>query len=708
MLRFMLASALVMLIAMGIDVPFLTLSIVVVFIVSMDNLFVTTLVGIASMVGTFTTTVIGIALVAYTLEYPVARIVIASGCVFLGMYIYRLTPLGAMGYIIALCTIYMQSFFDSVSNPEILIRVFLWVGVAGIYPVIVTLIVNHLVLPGDSRKLLPEEMGRQINVVLDQLRAMQRGDSGQEITFSDVERSSQYLRKHFTLAAVASKKIKKNKNRYALRVATLNRLYSASARVSALKTIIPAPAQEFISSLIKAGEAFSASIADATVFAMERELVLEPASALPQDASDDVVLVFAELQEMASALYALAANEASALALQAAEEAPVVDGAAAAPGMQSASGKAKKNILPDDMATNPVYARFACKTLLATLLCYFFYTGVQWDGIHTCMLTCIILALPGLGSTTQKAILRIGGCLIGSVLALLATVFVIPHLDTLGGFMILSLPILGFAAWVNAGSERSNYAGLQIGVAYALAMFGTYGPSADLVEIRDRLIGVLVGVIVSTIIYSLLWPEKERTALKKSMANLLKNIGAILGAHGQAVSEQDRLETIATYQDKAWEELGKARTLKNRVRYEAAQRVAGDDFEHRANLWLASAQTLIPAAEQIQAALPAMRGIDPVLFEKADAFLKSGLAYLEERTRIFEDDALEGSEGATPSTFSKLLDDFEQYSRKTDYAQSVEPLREAMRNAASAMRELSDNPLRAMENYLPEERTTYA
>nr|VXZ92437.1 multidrug efflux system protein MdtO [Klebsiella pneumoniae] len=63
---------------------------------------------------------------------------------------------------------------------------------------------------------------------------------------------------------------------------------------------------------------------------------------------------------------------------------------------------------------NPAYLHFALKTLLATLICYVFYTAADWQGLHTIMLSCVIVAQPGLGATMQKTWLRIGGALLAS------------------------------------------------------------------------------------------------------------------------------------------------------------------------------------------------------------------------------------------------------------------------------------------------------
>ncbi len=79
-----------------------------------------------------------------------------------------------------------------------------------------------------------------------------------------------------------------------------------------------------------------------------------------------------------------------------------------------------------DAFTNPDYMRYAVKTLLACLICYTFYSGVDWEGIHTCMLTCVIVANPNVGSSYQKMALRFGGAFCGAILALLMTILVIP------------------------------------------------------------------------------------------------------------------------------------------------------------------------------------------------------------------------------------------------------------------------------------------
>ncbi len=131
---------------------------------------------------------------------------------------------------------------------------------------------------------------------------------------------------------------------------------------------------------------------------------------------------------------------------------------------------AKPPSMAADAFTNPDYMRYAVKTLLACLICYTFYSGVDWEGIHTCMLTCVIVANPNVGSSYQKMVLRFGGAFCGAILALLFTLLVMPP-----GWTILSNcclcwpPIFLLGAWIATSSERSSYIGTQMVVTFALA-----------------------------------------------------------------------------------------------------------------------------------------------------------------------------------------------------------------------------------------------
>src|SRR5471032_475255 len=139
-----------------------------------------------------------------------------------------------------------------------------------------------------------------------------------------------------------------------------------------------------------------------------------------------------------------------------------------ASGEEPGKPPASEPMVAHDAWTNPAYMHFSLKTLLAVLVCYVFYNAVDWQGVHTAMLTCLIVALPSLGASTQRALLRLSGAAVGSVLALLMVVFIIPHLDDIVGLLLIALPVVALSAWTTAGSERISYAGLQVMLRFRL------------------------------------------------------------------------------------------------------------------------------------------------------------------------------------------------------------------------------------------------
>jgi multidrug resistance protein MdtO len=65
------------------------------------------------------------------------------------------------------------------------------------------------------------------------------------------------------------------------------------------------------------------------------------------------------------------------------------------------------------------------------------------------------------------------------------------------------------AAWITAGSERIAYLGRQLGFSFALFVLHDFGQVTDLYLPRDRVIGILLGLIVMGVIDYALWPRRS-------------------------------------------------------------------------------------------------------------------------------------------------------------------------------------------------------
>ena len=185
-----------------------------------------------------------------------------------------------------------------------------------------------------------------------------------------------------------------------------------------------------------------------------------------------------------------------------------------------------KSFFVSDAFTNAAHVHFALKVTLAAMFCYIVYMAIDWSGIHTALITCTFIALETTGATLHKGILRIGGCVIGGALALLTIVFLMPHMETIASLVVVVACASAIAGWAATGSEMISYAGLQIAFAFFYSVFQGYAPDTDLDNVRNRVVGILFGLIVTGLVFAYIWPERTidrfRDALRAALRQLAK------------------------------------------------------------------------------------------------------------------------------------------------------------------------------------------
>ena len=167
-----------------------------------------------------------------------------------------------------------------------------------------------------------------------------------------------------------------------------------------------------------------------------------------------------------------------------------------------------KSLFVPDAFTNPAHVHFALKVTFAAMFCYIFYEAIDWSGIHTAFITCTFIALESTEATLYKGTLRVAGCVIGGALALFSTVFLMPHMETIASLVVLVACASAIAGWVATGSERISYAGLQLAFAFFYSVFQGYAPDTDLDNVRNRVVGILFGLLVTAFVFQYIWPER--------------------------------------------------------------------------------------------------------------------------------------------------------------------------------------------------------
>lgn len=217
---------------------------------------------------------------------------------------------------------------------------------------------------------------------------------------------------------------------------------------------------------------------------------------------------------------------------------------------------AKVPFVAADAFTNPDHQRYALKTTAAALLAYFAYSLLAWEGIATAMVTCYVAALGTTGETVHKLALRILGCLIGAAIGVLAILFVIPQLTSVGGLMVLVFCAILPAAWVSTGSERISYGGVQIGLAFLLTILTSFGPSLDMSAASDRIIGILLGNTLVFIMFTNFWPKSAVIEAQRSLSRSLEALASLAALPPAARSGAvNQMASVATHAAQAKEVL---------------------------------------------------------------------------------------------------------------------------------------------------------
>ncbi|BCZ82698.1 multidrug transporter subunit MdtO [Paraburkholderia terrae] len=570
MLRCMLTSAIVIVASMALEVPELPLSLLVVFYVTQANVVVTRLVGIMFMVGSTLAIGLSILLLKFTFDYPLLRIVVASAVFFGSVYLLRVLKIGVVFFIVAIVVIYVQSFVDQTDQADLLIRAVLWVWVAVNYPIALALVVNTLLLPAEPQLQLKAEIHRQL-AALD-IRLTQLIDNTPNvapITLAAVQQGALTLQKLLRFTMMRDAHFREHQAAQLACIATVSRLYRGASELPDTWSA-PSPARRAMLSELRA----NVRALDEAVMSGEPYRHVSTATPEEHNAADTIPAA-GELQRALHAYADLAAR-----------------------GAETGKPAAAEPMVAPDAWTNPAYLRFSLKTLLAVLACYVFYNAVDWQGIHTIMLTCVIVALPSLGASTQRALLRLTGAAIGSALALFMVVFVIPHLDDIVGLLLITLPVAALGAWISAGSERIGYAGIQVIFTFSLAVLGQFGPTTNLTEIRDRMVGILLGVGVATFVQMSFWREGEGDALRQRLATMLRAIAAQLRTPSDDAGDE---LPYAQRQLQAWAVLADCEATLARVALEPGWQEA----EHAQ--WTLRAQTVLAQGREIMLAGDALR-----------------------------------------------------------------------------------------------------
>lgn len=201
--------------------------------------------------------------------------------------------------------------------------------------------------------------------------------------------------------------------------------------------------------------------------------------------------------------------------------------------------------LPDALR-NTEYHAFAFAGCIAAGICYILYNALDWPGISTSVATCIITALTNVGTSRQKQLLRISGAVVGGlVIGIPAQILILPNLNGIFGFSLFFAIGTAVAAWFATSSPRLSYFGMQIALAFYIITFGDFTVPTNLTPGRDRVIGVLLGVVVMGLVFDRLSPRRAADLMRHLFLRTLRQLSDLIASP----AERDRAATVRRIRD---------------------------------------------------------------------------------------------------------------------------------------------------------------
>ena len=521
--RIALNCVITVVVAMIFQIPLPAYMAYIVFLVSRAERVSTLMTAVAGAVAA--TLAVALSLLFFTIDVsePALRLALMAVGTFIAFFLARTATIGPIAFLAGFVLVLTQTLADDMPSPEALTRLVLWLWVVVAFPAALTTLVD-LAFGRDPMKLAVRTALR----VLDSVAAMLRGEHS-----IDVDR--------LRAAAVESLELRQHAE-------MADRRLRASAQVDhriigilvELLTLL----RGFPLNVPPETSAFLAEACEQC-----RRALLSSDAPLPQRPAITDALLDKLTPDARPVVVALG----DALGRLSDELARRRDAST-----EPAAGTPSGLFVPDAWS-NPEHVRFALKTTIAVMAGYIIYTLLDWPGIRTVVTTCFFVAVGSVGESMHKLTLRISGALIGGLAAGLCIVYVFPHMTDIGQLALVIAAASALSAWVATSSELLSYAGMQIAFAFFLGALQSYGPATEVTVLRDRMVGILLGNLLISIVFSVLWPtsalDRARAAMARAfgaLADLMRDIvhpaiDARLTAM-QALVEARRLVSIAVFE----------------------------------------------------------------------------------------------------------------------------------------------------------------
>ena len=510
--RIVIACVVTLVLCMTLQVPEAHLSVWVALRVVSEEAGETLLFGVVALIALTIGLAGSLLLLTIAMDQAWLRFCLMAALAALGLFLRRTFVIGALGFVVGLVGTLIMTAPDFIPIPELVVRASLWLWPIFALGITASVAVNLLIAPSDPAKLLDEELGMRIQATEDALTRLLEGSGGgttpsvATLVTAGMARMLALLRS----ATIVHPSLRRRQGQLSALITLADRFVTAAAGLE-LTTTAPLLPAERVRLHRVAEECGRVRQALATGGSPE---LASPGSAPPPSADDPVVHpALVELEHVVNLLRSTLESEDIP-----AEVAPLAE---------------PRRLFVPDALTNPEYLRYALKGSLAVMICYLLQSAVDWPGIRTCIVTCMIVGLTSEGATIQKATLRLSGALVGALMGFLSILLLIPGMVSITSLVLLVAAGTAVAGWVNLGSARISYAGVQIAFAFFVCVIQGFAPNWHFDTIRDRLVGTLLGNVVITLVFLYVWPIDALMALRRNLAAALRTTARLATVEGE-------------------------------------------------------------------------------------------------------------------------------------------------------------------------------
>jgi multidrug resistance protein MdtO len=491
------------------------------------------------------------------------RVLLVPAFIALGLFINRILTLGPVGSAIGIPLAMGMIVPDIIPSTEFLTRFPFYVWWAGVLGLVVNLAVQYLLNPQRAQSALVRGLTSRLHAVEAALLGLAGTDSKERSSASlaSLALSGAAEQLHLLkLASAAEPFLRQHHAKVGLHIILVDRLVSAA---SVLQEHGVRPPNEAIETRLRRVAEAAATWRQAVLERRWPQLQEPPPHPLGEPQASSAARAGSEgappmLLEMERVLHLVSkAKDGVPDELKAFPLAP------------------KGGAIVADAFKNPAHIHFAIKGALAGFICYLIFTLSAYQGIYTSVITCIVCSLSTIGASAQKGILRFAGSAVGGVLGVITLTCIFPYLDSIAGFWLPFGAVTALAAYVTFGSPAISYGGYQIGLAFYKCTLQSYGPYTELRVVRDRLLGILLGLAVFGIISNRLWPVKALETIRAKLASALQTIAKLAGLPDEKKDPTPRLAEAYSLRLQAYQQFGAVHELLQGAKFEPGEQVRG-------------------------------------------------------------------------------------------------------------------------------------